>query len=408
MSDAMVARLLEERAQKVALVTTVTEAANDAGRDLNDDDTETINRAKERVTKLDAQLETLGDNLELSSQAAERLARLQPGLTVPGPVQYRSAGEMLWDAIHSSQDRDASVRYGRFLKRAAEHMGTVAAGTTPVAGGVPGLLVDPTVGPIIDVFPTGRPLLSAIGVRPAPNSMTFHRPYLVDPTLADHSGVGPQSLEKAELVSKKFDVLRDDLALETIGGYLNVSQQLISFTAGGLDIIISELNRRYALATEAYALAELTNSTSKVTLSAAATASEILAAIYDASAMVYAQTGSLATWIAMGPQGWARLGSLVDAAGRPLLPSLGAANAFGTSNADQFVASVAGLRAIVTPAITGDTYWVGNSSALEFYEYRFPVLETIEASVLGRQIAVSGAVASYRPNPGNGAVLLAP
>jgi hypothetical protein len=402
MPDAIVSRLVEERTSKLQLIENLSTAAFDAGRDLNPDDLDTVSRCKERVAAIDVQLDALADNLELSDSVRDRLNRLQPGSAPAGAPQYRSAGELLWDAIHASHDRDAAGRYGRFMKRAAEHMGTTAPATTPVAGGVPGLLIDPTVGPVIDPVPGGRPFLSAIGVIQAPRSMTFHRPFLVDPDLA--TGVAPQGLQKAELVSKKFDVNRSDLALTVIGGYLNVSQPLIEFTAEGLDIIVRQLNKRYAVATEAAAFAEMENSTSQVPLESTGDGSAILAAIFSASAEVYEQTGELAQWIAMGPQGWARLGSLVDAAGRPLLPTLGPTNAIGSLDPGSFAGTVAGLRAIVTPAITDGSFWVGNSSALEFYEHRFPLLEAVEPSLLGRQIAVSGAIAAYRPHPGNGAV----
>lgn len=404
MPDALVQRLVEERTSKLQLIENLSTAAYDANRDLNPDDLDTVTRCKERVAGIDVQLETLADNLELSDTVRDRLNRLQPGSAPLGAPNYRSAGELLWDALHAGVDRDAAGRYGRFMKRAAEHMGTTAAATTPVAGGVPGLLIDPTVGPIIDPVPGGRPLLTAIGVQAAPRSMTFHRPYLVDPNLA--TGVAQQTLQKAELVSKKFDVNREDLALKVIGGYLNISQPLIEFAPQGLDIIVRQLNKRYAVATEAAALTEMALSGSTVELDAAADGATILAAIFEASAEVYTQTGELAQWIAMGPQGWARLGSLVDAAGRPLLPSLAPSNAIGSLNPSSFSGSVAGLGAIISPAIDDGSLWVGNSSALEFYEHRFPLLEAVEPSLLGRQIAVSGAIAAYRPYPGDGAVLL--
>ena len=144
-----------------------------------------------------------------------------------------------------------------------------------------------------------------------------------------------------------------------------------------------------------------------MTLAADADSAAVLKAIYDASAMVWTTTGQLAQWIVMGPLGWARLGSAVDLAGRPLFPTLGAANAIGTARADQPIASVAGLRAVVTPSIADTDMWVGNSLCEEGYVYRFPVLEAVEPSVLGRQVAVAAAIAGYRPFP-NGAVLIAP
>jgi hypothetical protein len=101
----------------------------------------------------------------------------------------------------------------------------------------------------------------------------------------------------------------------------------------------------------------------------------------------------------MGPLGWVRLGSTVDLAGRPLFPTLGAANAPGTARADSFATTVAGLSPVVTPAITDDALFVGGPDGLEGYMYRYPVLDTVEPSVLGRQVAVAASIAAYRPTP---------
>jgi hypothetical protein len=256
------------------------------------------------------------------------------------------------------------------------------------------------------------PFANAIGLIDAPNSLHFMRPRIVDPDF--ETAVGEQGedatlgFEKAELPSKKFDVTADPVALATIGGYLNVSQQLISLQPGSLDMIIGHMNKRLAGAIDRRMVAEVAKSTGKVTLAADADAAAILKALFDASAKVYDATGELASWVAMGPLGWARLGSLTDAAGRPMFPYLGAANALGGANASTFAMSgPAGLNPVVTPAIKDATFWVGNGACVEGYIYRFPILEAVEPSVLGRQVAVSAAVAGYRPNA-NGAVHLAP
>jgi len=418
MPDALLERLVSERDQRLALIHSVTQTAADGDRDLSDQDRETITAARTRVAAIDAQVDLLADDLEMSDTVRDRLSRLQPGTVSAGTVQYRSAGELLHDMLHQ-HDREAQHRYGRFLSRAAEHMGTTAANTVPVAGGFGALLVAPVIGPVADVSPQGRPFLSAMGVTPAPSAMSFMRPRIVDPDL--DTGVAPQSKEKAELVSKKFDFAADTLTLVTVGGYLNVSQQLQSLVPSSLDVIVGQMNKRLARATEFAAITELEKSGAKITLAAGADGPTILQAIFDASALVYQNTGDIASWIAMGPLGWARLGGLTDLAGRPLFPYLGASNAMGTASADMLgLGTVAGLRPIVTYGIDDDTFWVGNSSALEFYEYRYPLLEAVEPSLLGRQIAVASSIVAYRPTTKeagpsntppaeqNGAVHLAP
>jgi hypothetical protein len=204
-------------------------------------------------------------------------------------------------------------------------------------------------------------------------------------------------------------VLAEDVGLTTIGGYLNLSAQLLAMPIGALNIAIDRLERRYARVSELRILAAITaDADTTVDLAADAGGADFLAAIYAASARVYAATGDLAQWIAMGPTGYARIGSFVDLADRPLFPSVGGVNAMGTAVANDFRPStIAGLDPVVTPGITDGRFIVGNSLGIEAYEYRFPMFDAVEPSVLGRQIAVSGAFGTYRPVDG-GVAIIAP
>lgn len=402
MPDALLENFVRERDQKLGLITAIRSAAADANRDLNADDAETIKVAKERIKTIDHQLELIGDDLEMDADTRDRLRKLQPGGALDAP-KYRSAGDLLWDCIHGTmgsvhnvEDQAAAKRWDMTMKRAAEHMGTSAAATTPVAGGLGGLYVQPIVGPTIDIYPAGRPLVSAVGTRPAPNSLSFVRPRIVDPSFK--TGAGVQTLQKGELVSKKFDIAIDTLSLITVGGYLNVSVQLLSLQPSSLDTITGQLQKRVSWQSEAAAIAQLATTTAEVPLAANADSAAVLAAIYQAAALYYANTYELPSWIAMGVTGWSRLGSLVDSAKRPMFPFLGAANAMGTMSADSFGGTgPAGLTPIVSPAITTADLFVGGSDSLEIYEYSFPVLEAIEPSVMGRQVAVASAMCFYQP-----------
>jgi HK97 family phage major capsid protein len=418
MGSKLAEKMLVEREQTLGLIRNLERSALESDRDLNDDDIATITRSKTRIADIDRQLEVIGDNLDMDESARERLSRLSPEL-VEGPVQYRTAGELYWDflAFQSAQatpeHRDGARRYASVLKRAAEHMGTSAAKTTPTAGGFGGLWVAGPAGPIIDVGPKGRPFLNMVGIRPAPNAMSFTRPRIIDPNVST-GGAAKQTAEKAELVSKKFDFGSDTLNLDTYGGYLNLSQQAISFIPSALDVVMGQLARRVALVTEAAAITELALTTSKVTLAAGAAASAVLAALYDAAVMVFQKTGDMPTSLVAGPLGWAMLGKLVDAAGRPLFPWLGPSNALGTGSLTDFGGmGPLGLEWTVTPAITDTRMWMFNALGFEAWGYQFPVLEAVEPSVLGRQIAVAEAIAFYRPKTAetpsqDGAVLIGP
>jgi hypothetical protein len=393
----MVEHLTEEIAKDRSFIETTAERARDEGRDLTEEELANIKSTNEAVIKKRDHLAALTVDLELSEQTQERLRYIGPSVAST-PTHYRTAGELLWDCLHQV-DPDARARYTKVLRRAAEHMGTDAASTTPVAGDLGGLVVKPVVGPVSDPYPSGMPFATAIGMRdiPATDGFGFSRPFLVDPGFVD--GVGPQATEKSELASRAFSIDSSPVALSTVGGYLNVSQQLQSFNPSSLQIILDQLRRRLENAIDVAMVTEMRLSTGYEALPATATAADLIGAIYRAAGEYYGVTYQLPSWVAMGPLGWVRLGSTVDLAGRPLFPTLGAVNAPGTARADSFSVTVAGLMPIVTPAITDNALFVGGPDGLEGYMYRYPVLDTVEPSVLGRQVAVAASIAAYRPTP---------
>lgn len=396
--DTMLLQLREKYDGRLALIDAITEEAAKRESGLSDQDRQTIQSAREEANKLRSDIDLLAERIELSEVTQDRLRSRHVG--PDGPALIRSRGELVQVKIRAaSGDQEAVHRYQQFI-RAAQHMGTTAAATTATAGGMPGLLVAQNVGPVIDVSPAGRPLAARIGVVQSADPMSFRRPRIDDPDWDD--GMGVQALEKAELPSRAFDVTAQDVSLQTIGGYLNLSAQLLAMPIGALDLAITRLERRYARVSELRVLAAaIAGAGTGITLAADAGGAAFLDAVYRASAAVYAATGELAEWVAMGPGGYARVGGFVDLADRPLFPSVGGVNAMGTARADQFAMStIAGLEPIVTPAIAGGDFLVGNSTGVEAYEYRFPLFESVEPSVLGRQIAVSGAFGTYRPVAG--------
>jgi hypothetical protein len=401
MPHALIEGYVHERDNLLNTVRVLKNNALDRNTDPTDQDLETMTKAFQRIDRLDEMIKVVGQERDMDEETRDRLMAPVPSLP-SAAVQYRTGGEMVWDCLHAQygsahdhEDQEARRRWDQVMKRAAQHMGTSAPTTTPVAGGFGALYVAPVVGPVIDLSPQGQPFLSAIGRQPAPNAMTFSRPRIVDPDFK--TGAGVQSLEKAELVSKKFDVKVDNISLTCVGGYLNVSQQLMSLHPTAWNIIVGQLQRRTAYQGEAAAIAELSKTTAHVPLAAGANSSDTLTALFDAAALVFENTNELPTWIAYGPLGWAQLGSLTDAAGRPLFPFLGAANAMGSASLGDFSLGPLGLQQIVTPGIETTDIYVGNSLAFEAYVYSFPLLEAIEPSVMGRQVAVAEAMAFYRP-----------
>jgi len=389
----MVDRLLSERTDTESKILGLKTFAIDKSRDLTAEELDSVKTYNQRIKDIDTQLDVLSVNSEMAASIRDRIETVNPG-TVTAGHQYRSAGEMLWDVLHQ-RDHDAVARLSAVQRRAAQHMGTKAEETVATAGGFGGLIVSPVTGPIINLKPKGRPWLSLIGVRPAPSSMTFMRPRIVDPNF--DTGVDIQALQKQELVSQKFDVVADPLQLQTIGGYLNLSRQAEEFIPSALDTVVNQLLARLANKTEKALAIEVSRTASHVTLAADADAAAVRQAIFDAAALVFDQTGTLPEWIAMGPTGWARLGGLVDLAQRPLFPFTNGVNANGSTSPGTFQIAGLGLTAVVTQGITTGDYFVGNELGIEAYEYTYPTLEAIEPSLLGRQIAVASSLVLYRP-----------
>lgn len=442
---ALLEQSVSERDSCVTLIDGVTTAAFEAKRDLSEQDHDTIDRARQRIEFLDKQIERISFDTAISDRARAALA----SNGVAGqqtPLAYRSAGEALYDLMHLS-NTESRTRLETEMSRAAQHMGADAANTVAVAGGLGALVVKPIVGPIIDPTPSGRPFLTALGVQPLESPLGFSRPRIVDGVVTpghanygdapDVQGAGTANAgkEKAELVSRAFDIKLDSIDSDTVGEYLNISQKLLSLPVQALTIIMNQLTKRRAIKTENLAVAEILESASRVDLAAGPIATDadtseagaIYDALWEAAALVYTKTGELPTWLAIGPTAWQRLGRLRDRADRPLFPAIGAAvNAMGTMNAagGQPMVNVGpiGLNVIVTPGITGPEMVIGNAAGLEVYEYAYPILEAIEPSVLGRQIAVASELAFYRPATdetagsnagtgnaaGNGAVVIAP
>lgn len=402
MPDVMLAKLRDEREQKLKFADDLANTAASESRDLSSNELEIITRTKDRVEEIDKQLVVLARESSLDEAAQTRLAQLA-GATIgsDAKVEYRSAGAYLSDYIgtligEGEQRTKAEERLRRY-HRAAAHITT---------GNFTGVFPEAIVGPLVNLINSSRPLVSALGTIPVPSGPSFRRPRLNDPNIA--TGVAPQANQKDELVSQPFTLTSDNVDLSTLGGYVNVARQVLDWGIASMDVVVNQLAARYSYATERMAITEMEKSTSKVTLAGTATSAEVLTAIYDAAALVFAQTAQLPTTLAVGPNGWARMGGLSSTQGVPTFPFLTPSNASGSmGGANTFEGNPVGLRLVVTPGITDEDMWVLNGNALEIYEQITGQLSVVEPSVLGLQVSYSGYVGYYRPAP-NGAVLIAP
>ena len=256
----------------------------------------------------------------------------------------------------------------------------------------PGIVPTPIVGNLIEKEYGARPLKNSARNLPMPMAgASFIRPLVVT-----HTTVGKQANELAQLASQDMSIDPVTVTKDTYGGALRLSRQDIDWSDPSiLGIVMSDLVRQYAEQTEAALGAALVaGATGTGTLANNATSGVFTQAIYSASAAVHQASGRLADTLWASPDEWARLGGLSDGSGRPLFPTLGPANAGGTSSADSFQMNPFGLRMVVSSHLPTGTLIVGNSSYFEVFENVGGALRADQVDVLGVTIAYYGYLAS--------------
>jgi len=385
--DAMLARLQAELEERRAFQDQLVESAQEAKRDLNEQEMALYTRAAERMTAIEQQLQPLRDGARIAVESTRRTQELTEAFAaarnpanLPSAIEYRSAGEYMRDHIRAyvSHDED-TVRRLDVYHRAAAHQTT---------SDNPGLLPERLLGPILQNLDFARPLVSAIGVQQLPAG-SWSRP-----RVTQHTSVAKQTAEKTELASQKMIIDKVPLEGDTYGGYVNVSRQNIDWTVPQvLDIVIADLTSQYAFETEEATGVDLAAAAATgPVLPASPTAENIAAALWTAAGLVFANM-----WTARTPMGRLILAVAPDmlALLGPLFPGVNPQNAQSTGmSAGLFgegpAPSISGITPIVSGALAAGTALVISSNAVEAYEDRIGALQVVEPSVLGTQVAYAG------------------
>jgi HK97 family phage major capsid protein len=385
----MVTRLEGEVEERSAFISGLVKGAEDASRDLTATEMELINGAKERVTAVRAQLDTLYETREIAESAKVRATQVNEALSglrgpTPGKVEYRSAGAFILDQYKGAMgDREAAERIESWNRTAAHQKTTDN----------PGVVADPIVGGLINFIDNSRPLVSFFGTQPV-SSPTFHRP-----KVTQHTSVGIQGTagsgganEKTELESQKMTITRLDGSVDTYGGYVNVSRQNIDFSNPSiLDTVVNDLAGQYAIETEAVlaaAVAAAATGTQGYGLASAASQTTIAKAIWTATGTVFGKTkGAGRLFIAVSPTVLQLFGPLFQPynAQNSQSAGLSAAN-YGTG----VLGTISGIPVILSAGLQAGKAYLGSTAAVEAYEQRVGTLQATEPSVLGVQVAYAG------------------
>jgi HK97 family phage major capsid protein len=382
----MIRRLQKELLERESGAKGIIETAQNAERDLNTAEKETLGNLRGRMGELKSQLEELEAFSDMAGQVADRMKQFDKAIMLKrhntdNVVEYRSAGSWALDSYRASLgDRLATERLEVFY-RAADHQ------TTPDNLGV---IPDPVIGNVINFIDAARPLVSFLGPQGMP-SATWHRPYVSQqPSVAPQGYDGSATSEKQELVSQKMIITKLTANAVTYGGYVNVSRQNIDFSSPQiLDLIINGLAAQYALQTEAALAAELAaTGTSPIGYGGSPTAETVHEAIWSAVAAIYAATkGQGRIAIAVAPDVLGVFGPLFQ----PVNPQNAASQGLTAANFGQgIMGNIGGVPILMSAGLGTGEAFAFSTAAIEAFEQRVGTLQVTEPSVLGVQVAYAG------------------
>lgn len=386
-TDAMITRLEKEVEERSTFIDGVIANAQDAERDLTDNEKELTAEARSRLEACEQQLEYLYESRERTTKARQRVQDVHNELhrmrreVDSGPVEYRSAGEYLLDAIQAGTgSREARERL-EVYERVAAHQKT---------GDNPGVVPDPIVGEVVNFIDAARPIVGFVGPQGMP-SASWHRPKVTQHTTVGAQGAaGGAADEKTELVSQKMIITRLPASAKTFGGYANVSRQNVDFsTPSALDIVINDLAAQYAIETEAEIAAALaTTTTPAVTWSQATGQDGLAIAIWEAAATAYNSVkGQGRLGLAVAPDRLKDVGPLFS----PVNPRDAQGDGFLAGRFGQGVmGNISGIPVIMSAGLAAGEMFQFSTAAIEAFEQRVGTLQAIEPSVLGTQVAYAG------------------
>jgi HK97 family phage major capsid protein len=391
-TDAMIARLEAELEERNAFNNGLIGAAQDADRDLSDNETELIRTSKGRIDNINSQLDTLRETRSTTIAAREKSRELSREMqrlrreVDSGPVEYRSTGAYLTDYIAAQTGSKSAMERLNLYTRAAAHQKT-----SDNLGVVP----DPIIGDVINFIDAARPAVGFLGARDLP-SATWYRPKVTQRTLVGAQGsAGAPADEKSELVSQKMTITRLTGAAVTYGGYVNVSRQDIDFAQPSmLDVVVQDLAAQYAIQTEAVLGTLIQTQANNVEVAGAIgaeTAATLAGALWTAAGNVYTAvkgTGRLALIVPPSRLGlWGQLFV-------PVNPQNAQSTGFSAGDfGSGLVGNISGIPVYCSPGYPTVATHLGSvvsSAAIEVYEQRVGALQVTEPSVLGVQVAYAG------------------
>lgn len=384
-TDAMLNKYSTEIEERSAFIDTVVANAQDANRDLTESEHEMLEGARKRIEECSRQVTTIGETRSASVDAMQRLDAVDRQMdvtrrAVANEVEYRTAGAYINDLCKASSFKDARERLEIYHRTAAHEL----------TSDIPGLLPTPLVGGLIDFVNGGRPIVNFLRTSPIVTS-PFRRSKITQSTVVDLQGTnGLAADEKTELDSQKMTITSTTVNALTFGGYVNISKQSIDWSdPRAMDVVVNNLAKVYRARTEEYVADFLAaNNAADQLYPLTPSSDELAAAIFAAAGTVFAAVnGEGRLVLVIAPDKLADFGPLFA----PYNPTNAQGTGFLASNFGQGVmGQISGIPVIMSSALDSGEAFVLSTAAVELYEQEIGMLQVVEPSVLGVQVAFGG------------------
>lgn len=378
----MLTRLQTELEERNTFIDGVIQGAEEGNRDLDSKEMELLTRARDRIAILNGQIDPLKETARIAHDSRKRTAELAAEIAsarspeMAQRVEYRSAGAYVLDYWRAGIGVDDARTRLDLYTRAAAHQTTADN---------PGLLPEQILAPVLNFVDVARPIVSALGPRQLPAG-SWSRP-----RVTQHTTIGKQTAQKAELPSQKMVIGKIPVNADTYGGYVNVSRQNIDWTQPAvMDLVINDLASEYAIATEAAAAVAFTAAATAgpVIPTGPATGQAIAQALWTAAGSAYAAMHGVGGLIlAVAPDMLGLVGPLFAPVNPQNSQSTGfSAGSFGSGA----MGAISGIQVVMSAGLAAGKMLVISTAAAEVYEDRIGSLQVVEPSVLGVQVAYAG------------------
>lgn len=367
-------------------ITALVERAADESRDLTPAENEQIEREDKRRDELTRAIEHHSALEERAGKVAALRARVGSG---PAVVRRSTTPEPVDELAEIKREFPSAGHYAAMLVRSGKFRSDPAvveraeriARANQTTADNPGIIPRPIVGDLIGRMQALRPFVSSVPNPSAPVG-SFDRPIITQ-----HVQVGKQSAEKSPLASRQMTIGKVPVALDTFGGFVNVSRQDLRWTSPSiLQVLFSDFTSVYAQETDAQACIDFVAGctvTGEIPGAAgAATAADIDAALREAVGTIGTNAdNAVPDTLWMSSDMWASLGGAMTSA----TSGVKAYNLPLTGGGD-----VLGLRPVLDFQFAAGTLIVGVSSLVECWEDLDGFLSVDEPSIHGQEVAYAG------------------